>query len=147
MAHDDGQRTQDLSSADIVLIGVSRSGKTPISMYLAFQGWKVANVPLVMEVPPPQELYKVVRRRVIGLSIAYEDLIIHRKKRQERMGISGASPYTDRAIVLQELEAARNICRKGGFHVISVTDKPLESIAEEITEFLTSSFKKGPRKK
>jgi regulator of PEP synthase PpsR (kinase-PPPase family) len=147
MAHDDGQRTQDLKSADIVLIGISRCGKTPISMYLAVHGWKVANVPLVMEVPPPQELHKIDRRRVIGLSIAYEHLMIHRKKRQESMGVSGPFKYTDRSIVSQELEGARKSFKKGGFHVISVTDKPIESIAEEIIEYLVRSFKKKPRKK
>ena len=145
MAHDDGQRTRDLPSADIVLTGVSRCGKTPLSMYLAVQGWKVANVPLVIEVPPPQELFRINRRRVIGLSIAYEHLMVHRKERQKGMGISGPSRYTDRAIVLQELESARNIFKKGGFHVISVTDKPIESIAGEIIEYLTSFRKKPAR--
>jgi regulator of PEP synthase PpsR (kinase-PPPase family) len=144
MAHDDGQRAGDLPSADIVLTGVSRCGKTPLSMYLAVQGWKVANVPLVIEVPPPQELFRTNRRRVIGLSIAYEHLMVHRKERQKRMGISGPSRYTDRAAVLQELESARNIFKKGGFHVISVTDKPIESIAGEIIEHLDMSFKKKP---
>jgi regulator of PEP synthase PpsR (kinase-PPPase family) len=116
-------------------------------MYLAVHGWKVANVPLVMEVPPPQELHKIDRRRVIGLSIAYEHLMIHRKKRQESMGVSGPFKYTDRSIVSQELEGARKSFKKGGFHVISVTDKPIESIAEEIIEYLVRSFKKKPRKK
>lgn len=140
MAHDDGQRAHDLASADIVLTGVSRCGKTPLSMYLAVQGWKVANVPLILEVPPPHELLKVNRRHVIGLSIAYEHLMVHRRERQAGMGISGPSKYTDRSIVLQELEAARKIFKKGGFHVISVTDKPIESIAEEITEYLNTGL-------
>jgi regulator of PEP synthase PpsR (kinase-PPPase family) len=107
--HDDGQKTQDLRSADVVLIGVSRSGKTPLSMYLAVHGWKAANVPLVLEVPPPQVLYKLDRSRIIGLSIAYEQLYLHRSKRQERMGIEVPSMYTDRLSMLQELEAARKV--------------------------------------
>jgi regulator of PEP synthase PpsR (kinase-PPPase family) len=147
MAHDDGQRTHDLKSADIVLIGVSRCGKTPLSMYLAVHGWKVANVPLVMEVPPPEELYKINRRRVIGLSIAYEHLMMHRKKRQESMGVSGPFKYTDRSVVIEEMEAARRIYKKNGFHVISVTDKPIESIAEEIIEYLKMNLRKKPLKK
>ncbi len=146
MAHDDGQRSHNLPSADIVLTGVSRCGKTPLSMYLAVHGWKVANVPLVLEVPPPQELLRMDRRRVIGLSIAYEHLMVHRRERQAGMGISGPSRYTDRAIVLQELEAARRTFKKGGFHIISVTDKPIESIAEEITEYLNTGLTSKPGK-
>jgi len=89
IAHDDGQRVDDLSSADIVLIGVSRSGKTPLSMYLAVHGWKVANIPLIREVAPPPHLFRIHRSRVIGLSISYEDLMMHRKMRQAQMGPSG----------------------------------------------------------
>ena len=146
IAHDDGQRVHDLPSADIVLTGVSRCGKTPLSMYLAFEGWKVANVPLVLEVPPPPALLKINRGRVIGLSIAYEHLMVHRRERQAGMGISGPSRYTDRSIVLQELEGARKIFKKGGFHVISVTDKPIESIAEEIIEYLNTGLQGKPGK-
>lgn len=142
VAHDDGQRTEDLPSADIVLIGVSRCGKTPLSMYLAVQGWKVANVPFIMEIAPPQELYEIDRNRIIGLSIAYEPLLTHRKKRQERMGLRVPSGYVNHRIVLEELEAARKFFKKGGFHVINVTDKPIESIAEEIIEYLTPRTKK-----
>lgn len=145
--HDDGQRSHDLSSADMILIGVSRSGKTPLSMYLAVLGWKVANIPLILEIPPPPGLFRINHRRVIGLSISYEDLMMHRKKRQEKMGTSGPSQYTDRFTVLEELEAARKICKKGRFHVIDVTDKPIESIAEEIIEHLKMNLRKKPSKK
>ncbi len=147
VAHDDGQKPQDLHLADILLIGVSRCGKTPISMYLAVKGWKVANVPLVMDFPLPEELYKIDRRRVIGLSIEYEHLINHRKKRQKRMGITGPLTYTKPSSVFEELEAARKIYQKGGFHVISVTAKPIETIADEIIELITGSFKGKPLKK
>ena len=109
--------------------------------------WKVANIPLIIEVPPPPELFRINRRRVIGLSISYEDLMMHRKKRKEEMGTSGPSKYTDHFSVLEELEAARKICKKGGFHVISVTGKPIESIAGEIIEHLNMSFRKKPLKK
>lgn len=147
MNHDDGQRTRDLSSADIVLTGVSRSGKTPLSMYLAVHGWKVANIPLIIKIPPPPELFRIDRRRVFGLSISYEDLMMHRKKRQEAMGALGPSEYTDRFVVLEEMEAARKIFKKGGFHVISVTGKPIESIADETIEHLNINFRKKPLKK
>lgn len=145
--HDDGQRARDLSSADVVLIGVSRSGKTPLSMYLAVHGWKVANIPLIREIPPSPELFRINRRRVIGLSISYDDLMMHRKKRQQEMGTAGPSHYTDRFTVLEELEAARTVCKKGGFHVVSVTGKPIESIAEEIIEHLDAHFRTRSRKR
>jgi len=131
--HDDGQMAEDLSSSDIVLTGVSRSGKTPLSMYLAVHGWP--------------ELFRIDRRCVIGLTISYEDLMMHRKKRQEKMGPVGLSTYTDRFSVLEELEAARKICKKGRFHVISVTGKPIESIADEIIEYLSMNVSKKPLKK
>jgi regulator of PEP synthase PpsR (kinase-PPPase family) len=147
VAHDDGQKPEGLPKADIVLIGVSRSGKTPLSMYLAVHGWKVANVPLIRDVPPPDELSEVDRRRVIGLSIEYEHLMVHRKKRQERIGTGRTSQYTTPAVVFEELEYARNIYRKGGFPVISITNKPIESIADEIIELISRTFGDESRKK
>jgi [pyruvate, water dikinase]-phosphate phosphotransferase / [pyruvate, water dikinase] kinase len=140
VAHDDGQRPEDLGLADIVLIGVSRCGKTPLSMYLAVQGWKVANVPLIMDVPPPQELFKIDRRRVVGLSIEYEQLMVHRKKRLGRIGTAGHSAYADPAKVFEEMEAARRIYAKGGFSVISVTNKPIEMTADEIAGLIIHTF-------
>lgn len=147
MNHDDGQKPHELRSADVVLIGVSRSGKTPLSVYLAVHGWKAANIPLVLEVPPPGELFKIDRRRVVGLSISYEQLFLHRKKRQDLIGVDGLSMYTDRLSVLQELEAARRVFRKGRFHIIDVNDKPIETTAREVIEHLTISFKGKAHKK
>ncbi len=140
VAHDDGQKPEDLAKADIVVIGVSRSGKTPLSMYLAVQGWKVANIPLVMGIPPPGELFQIDRRRVIGLTIEYDHLMVHRKKRQERMGVAGPSAYTDPSKIFDEIEAAKRIYQKGGFPVVGVTNKPLETISDEITRLITRSF-------
>lgn len=145
--HDDGQNVQDLSSAEVVLTGVSRSGKSPLTMYLAVHGWKAANVPLVKEVPPPKKLFEVDRRRVIGLSIAYEQLFLHRRKRQADMGVDGQSIYSDRLAVSEELAFARKIYKKGRFHVIDVNDKPIETTAREIIEHLTITFKGKPHKK
>ncbi|HJX74680.1 MAG TPA: kinase/pyrophosphorylase, partial [Candidatus Deferrimicrobiaceae bacterium] len=69
--HDDGKMPDDLPGADIVILGVSRCGKTPLSMYLAVHGWKVANVPILKDIPLPDEVYRTDRRKVIGLSIEY----------------------------------------------------------------------------
>ena len=137
MNHDDGQQAKDLPLADIVLLGVSRCGKTPLSMYLAVLGWKVANVPLIPGQSLPKELSKVDRRRVIGLSIEYDRLMGLRQKRQERMGITGPSQYTKPTVLFEELEAAKKIYRKGGYSVIGVTNKPIESSAAEIIDLIS----------
>lgn len=82
VAHDDGQRLEELDRAEIVLVGVSRVGKTPLSIYLSVLGWKVANVPLIREQSPPPALFEVDRRRVVGLVIEPGQLIAHRQWRQ-----------------------------------------------------------------
>lgn len=143
--HDDGKKPEDLSIADIVIIGPSRCGKTPLSMYLAVHGWKVANVPILRDIPLPEELYRIDRRRVIGLTIEYEHLLDHRKKREEWMGTVVTTAYSKPASVFEDLEVARKIYRNGGFHVVGVTDKSIERIAGEIVEFLTRNLKEAPR--
>jgi regulator of PEP synthase PpsR (kinase-PPPase family) len=145
LSHDDGSRPEDLTSADIVVVGVSRCGKTPLCMYLAVHGWKVANIPFVLGLPVPEELFQVDRRRVFGLVIDIERLLGHRKRRDQRLGRSGLSAYSNPARVVEELEAARKLYRKGGFHVIDVTDKPIESTAAEIVKVVTGARGGGLR--
>jgi regulator of PEP synthase PpsR (kinase-PPPase family) len=147
VAHDDGKKPEDLTSADIVIIGVSRCGKTPLSMYLAVYGWKVANVPIVKDIPLPGELYQTDHRKVIALSIDQEHLLEHRKRRKGRMGPIGATDYTRPSAIFEELEAARKIYRDGGFHVVNVTDKSIEIIADEIITFVTRSLNGVRRRK
>jgi regulator of PEP synthase PpsR (kinase-PPPase family) len=136
VSHDDGSRPDDIPSADVVIIGVSRCGKTPLSMYLAVHGWKVANIPIIKDIPLPGELSRIDRRRVIGLSIEYKRLLEHRKKREEQMGRVGTTAYSSPSAVFEELEVARRIYREGGFYVVEVTDKPIEIIAAEIIKFI-----------
>ena len=137
LAHDDGQRPEDWPLADIVLVGVSRVGKTPLSVYLSVLGWKVANVPTVLGLAPPSDLLQLDRQRVIGLTIEPGQLLVHRQRRQRRLGAPGPSAYTDPDAILQEMEAAREMFRRGGFSVIDVTDKPIETSADEIVELIT----------
>ena len=143
VSHDDGSRPEEIASADVVIIGVSRCGKTPLSMYLAVHGWKVANIPIIKEIPPPGELFRIDRRKVIGLSIEHRRLLEYRKKREERMG--RATAYSNPSSVFEELEVARRIYREGGFTVIEVTDKPIEITAAEIIKFITSDLNKEQR--
>jgi regulator of PEP synthase PpsR (kinase-PPPase family) len=136
VAHDDGKRIEDLPQAEIVLVGVSRVGKTPLSMYLSIMGWKTANVPFVPGVPPPPELLQIPPHKVIGLTIEPAQLIAHRRYRASRSGIPEEG-YVDRASVVEELRAANHFFYKYGFHVVDTTDKPIETSAEEIIGLVT----------
>ena len=118
----DGKHPQDWAKADIVLVGVSRVGKSPLSMYLSVVGWKVANVPLIMGIPPAPELFELDHRRVIGLKIEPDKLLIHRQKRQSQLGVRGKSQYVDILKIYDELEYARKIYKRGRFSTIDVTD-------------------------
>jgi [pyruvate, water dikinase]-phosphate phosphotransferase / [pyruvate, water dikinase] kinase len=146
VSHDDGNRPEDIPFADIVIVGVSRCGKTPLSMYLAVHGWKTANIPIVRDIPLPGELFRMDRRRVIGLSIGHRRLLEYRKKREEHMGIVGTTAYSSPSAVLEEIEAAGRICREGGFHVVDVTDRPIEIIAAEIVKLITSGLNEKQRR-
>ena len=141
MAHDDGKNQQSWSEAEIVLTGVSRVGKTPLSMYLAVLGWKVANVPLVMELPPPAKLFELDRRRVIGLTIDPDKLLAHRRQRQRCLGTAGPSPYANAVKLFEEVETADKIFKQGGFSVLDVTDKPMETSAEDVIKLVTRHIK------
>jgi regulator of PEP synthase PpsR (kinase-PPPase family) len=131
VAHDDGQRVAELGKAEIVLVGVSRAGKTPLSMYLSVLGWKVANVPFVPMVPMPEELFAIDMRRVIGLMIEPAQLLIHRKVRQQRTGIPEGA-YVDHQEVVEELRAANHFFYRHGISVVDTTNKSIESSADEI---------------
>jgi regulator of PEP synthase PpsR (kinase-PPPase family) len=145
VVHDDGKMAEDLPGADIVILGVSRCGKTPLSMYLAVHGWKVANVPILRDIPLPGEVHRTDRRKVIGLSIEYAHLMEHRKKREALLGAGVMTDYSRPSAIFAEIEAARKIYRDGGFHVVDVTDKPIEIIADEILQVVTRSRKEPQR--
>ncbi len=138
---DDGKEVDGWEDAEIMLVGVSRSGKTPLSVYLADHGWKVANYPLVMGMAPPPELFTLDRRRVFGLDIEFDMLMEYRRQRQSSMGAPlGAIGYTDPLMIANELEFARDLFKKGRFTVVDVTRKPVESIALEVVKKLRRRF-------
>ena len=145
MAHDDGKNIQGWAQAEIVLVGVSRVGKTPLSMYLAVRGWKVANVPLVPDISPPPKLFELDRRRVVGLTIEPGQLIDHRQQRQRTLGVSGAgSAYIDPTKMYEEVDAARRLYRRNGFAIVNITDKPIEESADEVIALVTRRLKSQP---
>lgn len=138
--HDDGMLPERLHEADIVLSGVSRAGKTPLSVYMSMLGWKVANVPLVNGIAPPDELFKIDPQRVFGLKISPVQLIAHRAKRINSFNNQSNTNYTDQREVNEELRYANRIFEKGGFTVINVTNKPIETSSNEIIEILSGRF-------
>ncbi|MGA1871669.1 MAG: pyruvate, water dikinase regulatory protein [bacterium] len=130
--HDDGQRYSELSRAEIVLIGVSRTFKTPLSIYLAFKGWFVGNVPIVYKMEPPSVLFDLPAERVFCLTTNHESLAKLRKVRQEHF--KGAlGNYAEPDFVRQELDYALDFFNKQPmWPIIDVTNKSIEEIAVEI---------------
>ncbi len=133
---DDGKNLSSLPLADVVLIGVSRTSKTPVSLYLAQRGYKVANVPLVPELSPPPELMQIPRDKIVGLSLSPEKLAKVRKQRLKTMGLKEDSPYADPNRILAELEYADKVFRNIGCSIIDVTDKAIEETALNVTEII-----------
>lgn len=145
LKHDDGLNPSRLMDAEIILTGVSRSGKTPLSVYMSMFGWKVANVPLVNGIEPPVELFQVDSQRVFGLYIKSPYLIAQRYKRLSQMNNLDNTEYVDKKAVNDELHNALAIFEKGGFTKVDVTNKPIETTANEIIAMVSDRFDYGSR--
>jgi len=141
--YDDGKDPRGITHADIVIIGVSRTSKTPLCMYLAHKRIKAANVPLVPEVPPPEELFKLPPRKVIGLTIKPEQLNIIRQERLKTLGLTSSAEYASMERILMELDYAESIMKKVGCPIIDVTNKAVEETASRVLEI----YYKGERNK
>jgi hypothetical protein len=136
--HDDGRNCGELHQADVVLIGVSRSGKTPLSMYLAMRGYKSANVPLVEGLEPPDQLFTIDRRRVVGLTLDPERLVAYRRQRQQDLGVGASTAYSDPRLIVRDLEFANRIMKRGRFATIDVTVRPVEESAGEVIALIST---------
>lgn len=132
--YDDGKDPRGISLADIVLIGVSRTSKTPLSMYMAHKRIKVANVPIVPEVKPPDELFRAEKGKVIGLTIKPEQLNHIRIERLRTMGLKGQANYANYDRIMEELEFANEVMKRLGCPVIDVTNRAIEETASKILE-------------
>ena len=131
--NDDGAEPRNLPKADIVLVGVSRTSKTPLSTYLAQKGFKVANVPLVLGIAPPKELEEVNKHRIYGLIIRPEALIRIRKNRLSHLGMPADSSYATMQHIEEEINYARGIFRDHpAWPVIDVTNRAIEETAADI---------------
>lgn len=129
--HDDGQRYYEYEKSEIVLVGVSRTFKTPLSIYLAYKGWFAANFPIVMGGEMPDELTNLPFGRVFGLTTQAHELSSLRLARQQYLGGS-TGDYSSLENVRRELTFAQKIFNKHEWPVIQVTNKPIEEIASEI---------------
>ncbi|GGG13747.1 putative pyruvate, phosphate dikinase regulatory protein [Lysinibacillus alkalisoli] len=134
--YDDGRDPRGLLQADIVLIGVSRTSKTPLSQYLAHQRFKVANVPLVPEVDPPKELFQVPKEKCIGLVISPEKLNFIRQERLLALGLNNDALYAQHSRIEEELQYFNRIVEQIGCQVIDVTNKAVEETANRIIRHL-----------
>lgn len=138
--HDDGQNAYNLDQAEIVLVGVSRTSKTPLSFYLGYRGWKVANVPIVLGVEPPKELFELPRGRVVALIVNPERLSELRRVRAERMGTFSRG-YADINHIHQEMDYAfRLFDRRRDWPLVDVTTKSIEEAAAEVVVLLGRSL-------
>ena len=137
MLHDDGQHIDDMEQADVVLVGVSRTSKTPTSIYLANRGVKTANFPLVPGHPVPPKLEALAQPLVVGLTASPERIVQIRQNRL--LGLRAehsADDYVDRQAVAAEIAAARKLCSKHNWPIIDVTRRSIEETAAEVMALL-----------
>ena len=137
IAHDDGQGGQDLTQADVILVGVSRTSKTPTCIYLAHRGVRAANVPLVPGRPPPEELFTLKNTLIVGLMTTPERLIQIRRNRLLSLKENRESDYVETDAVRAEIIAARRLFEKQGWPIIDVTRRSVEETAAAIINLLS----------
>ncbi len=144
MEHDDGVLPADIEEADVILVGISRTSKTPTSIYLANRGIKTANVPLVPGIPVPDVLLTAKRPLIVGLIATAERISQIRQNRAlGNMPSINSSLYTDRASIAEELTYARNLCNRNGWPIIDVTRRSIEETAAAILALLRNGKQEG----
>ena len=134
--YDDGKDQRGILQADVVLLGISRTSKTPLSMYLANKNIKVANVPLVPEIPIPKEVFEINQKKIIGLTNTPEKLNQIRQERLKSLGLSSNANYAKFDRILQELDYSDKIMKIVGCPVIDVSNKAIEETAGIIMDIM-----------
>ncbi|MDA7946406.1 MAG: kinase/pyrophosphorylase [Hyphomicrobiaceae bacterium] len=132
MAHDDGRLPDDLNDADIVIIGISRTSKTPTSIYLAQRGFKTTNIPLIPSIPLPPQLEKAKEVFVVGLVASADRISQVRRNRVLALADRDLSEYVDRDLIEEEIAFTRRLCSRNGWPVIDVTRRSVEETAAAI---------------
>jgi regulator of PEP synthase PpsR (kinase-PPPase family) len=135
LAHDDGQSVWDLDEADIIIVGASRTSKSPTSMYLAHRGYRTANVPYVPGVELPETLFSAKQSLVVGLTISPESLIQIRKNRLLSLNENEETLYTDKETIRDELLQAKRLFAKNGWPMIDVTRRSIEETSANIIQY------------
>jgi regulator of PEP synthase PpsR (kinase-PPPase family) len=131
--HDDGKMPQGLQHADLILVGLSRTGKTPLSTYLANQGWKVANIPLHPDMSPPEELFDASQRKVFGLIIGVETLVRLREARLKQLGLAPYAKYADPVVISDEIEWCKEVYAANPlWRIMDISNKAIEEAAADI---------------
>jgi len=143
IAHDDGVAWEDWEEADILLAGVSRTSKTPTSIYLANRGYKTANIPVVVESPPPPALFGLRHPLVVGLTTAPERLIQVRRNRLLSLNQAPETAYVDLEKVGREVQYARRMFADNGWPVIDVTRRSIEETAAAVINLLNERQGQG----
>ena len=138
IGHDDGQGGQDLDQADVVLLGVSRTSKTPTCIYLAHRGVRAANVPLVPHRPPPDQLFQLKKALVVGLTVTPDRLLQIRRNRLLNLKETRESTYTDPDGVRDEIVKARRLFERQGWPVIDVTRRSVEETAAAVLNLMNA---------
>ncbi len=141
--YDDGKDPRGFLKADVVLLGVSRSSKTPVSMYLAHRRFKVANLPLVPEIAVPKELFQVNPDKVVGLRVNPEKLHQIREERLKTIGLRSDANYSNLERILYELNYADEVFKRVGCPVVDVTNKAVEETVVRVLEFVNRGAKNG----
>ncbi len=136
LAHDDGQSNWDLHEADVILMGVSRTSKTPTCIYLANRGIKAANIPIVPGCPMPPEIEKLTRPLIVGLTKDPDRLVQIRRNRLKLLNQNESSTYVDPEVVRAEVTDARRMFTRRGWPVIDVSRRSIEETAAEIMMLL-----------
>jgi [pyruvate, water dikinase]-phosphate phosphotransferase / [pyruvate, water dikinase] kinase len=137
MEHDDGRLPDDMNDADIVLLGISRTSKTPTGIYLAQRGYKTANVPLVPSLPFPEQLIRKPHKAFVACLIASPDRISEiRRNRSDTLSDRQLEDYIDRTSIAEEISYSRKICARHGWPVIDVTRRSVEETAATIIQLM-----------
>ena len=138
MMHDDGQMTDDMELADIVLVGISRTSKTPTSIYLANRGFKTGNIPLVPGISVPPQLERLKNPLVVGLVASPERIGQIRQNRLLALNADEDSPYIDRTAIAEELAFSRKLCLRNNWPMIDVTRRSIEETAAAVIDLYRS---------
>ncbi len=137
--NDDGKNLANLDDADIILVGISRTSKTPLSIFLSHKGWKVANIPMVVDQALPEQIFAVDQRKIIGLIIDADSLSRIRRNRLEKFGQDPGGEYARMSYIDREIQYAQEIFKKNRkWPVFNVTERALEETATEITRIIAS---------